>query len=240
MRTIRLPPSSRPAFRAATLAFVALLAAGCATRPLRPADPEAAPPAATTTAPVDAVAPPVDSPEAFAALAAREAAMDERAGWQLKGRMAVARGDDGGTLNVDWMQWGGVYMIRLTAPVTGRQWRLTGTPKGATLEGLDGGPREGADAESLLLEATGWRLPVAQMPGWVRGRRGAGPIESLAVDAEGRPVGFRQGGWTLVYRDWWPGDPPLPRRVFAETDGASVRLVVSEWAALTPTPPDAE
>ncbi len=229
--------SSMPSARTATLALVALLAVGCATRPLRPDGPEAAPPPETTTAPVDAVAPPVDSPEAFAAMAAREAAMDERTGWQLKGRMAVARGSDGGTLNVDWVYWEGVYIITLSAPVTGKQWRLRGTPKGATLEGLDGGPREGADAESLLLDATGWRLPVAQMPAWVRGRRGAGPVDALAIDAEGRPAGFRQGGWTLTFRDWWPGDPPLPRRVFAETDGASVRLVVSDWAALRPSHP---
>ncbi|MGL6290437.1 MAG: outer membrane lipoprotein LolB [Silanimonas sp.] len=237
MRTPLPLPSFFLGVRAAGLARIALLAAGCATRPLRPDGPESAPPPETTTASADAVAPPVDSPEAFAALAAREAAMDERAGWQLKGRMAVARGDDGGTLNVDWVQWGSAFTITLAAPVTGRQWRLTGTPNGATLEGLEGGPRQGADAESLLIEATGWRLPVAQMPDWVRGRRGAGPVEALAVDAEGRPVGFRQGGWTLVYRDWWPGEPPLPRRVFAETDGASVRLVVSSWNTLRLTRP---
>jgi outer membrane biogenesis lipoprotein LolB len=69
------------------------------------------------------------------------------------------------------------------------------------------------------------------MPDWVRGLRGPGPVAGLSVDAEGRPVGFRQDAWTLSYRDWWPGDPPLPRRVFAEAEGASVRLVVSEWKA---------
>jgi hypothetical protein len=44
-------------------------------------------------------------------------------------------------------------------------------------------------------------------------------------------MGFRQDAWTLSFRDWWPGEPPLPRRVFAEAEGASVRLVVSEWKA---------
>lgn len=221
--------------------LLVLLVSGCATRPPRPdVMPAPVPPAESATLAGQGVAPPVDSPEAFAALAARDAALADLAGWHLKGRMAVAVGSDGGTLNVEWVQWGGAFTITLTAPVTGRQWRLVGTPNGATLDGLDGGPRRGPDAETLLLEATGWRLPVVQMADWVRGRRGPGPMESLAVDAEGRPVSFQQGPWTLVYRDWWPGDPALPRRVFAETDGASVRLVVSGWQSLRPTWRDTE
>jgi len=45
----------------------------------------------------------------------------------------------------------------------------------------------------------------------------------------GRPLGWQQAGWRLEYRDWWPGEPPLPRRLFAERDALTVRIVVSEW-----------
>lgn len=216
------------AFRDAALVLAVLLLVGCATRVgPRPSAPPADAPVAPA-APVDA-APPIDSPEAFAALAARDAILAPRDRWTLRGRMALARGAEGGTLAVVWRQAGASFEATLSAPVTGRQWRLRGDATGAWLEGLEGGPRAGPDAETLLLEATGWRLPVQQMPDWVRGRRGAGPIDGLAVDADGRPRQFRQGDWTLRYRDWWPGDPALPRRVFAETEGASVRLVVTGW-----------
>lgn len=207
------------------LLLVLLLGGGCATH--RAAVPTPAggpiPPAAT------GVAPPPDSPEAFAALAARDAGLRDVPGWALSGRLAVARGNEGGTLNLQWVQSGDAFDIRLSAPVTGKQWRLSGSAGEAALEGLDGGLRRGPDAEALLFEAMGWRLPIRQMPDWVRGLRGPGPVDALSVDAEGRPVGFRQDAWTLSYRDWWPGDPPLPRRVFADTEGASVRLVISEW-----------
>jgi outer membrane lipoprotein LolB len=211
----------------AFLLLLVLFATGCATqRGVAPS-----PAAGEGGVPAQAVAPPPDSPEAFAALAARDAQLRDAAGWALTGRLAVARGNDGGTLNVQWVQTGASFDIRLSAPVTGRQWRLFGSAEGAILEGREGGPREGPDPEALLLEATGWRLPIRQMPDWVRGLRGPGPVAGLSVDAEGRPVGFRQDAWTLSYRDWWPGDPPLPRRVFAKAEGASVRLVVSEWKA---------
>lgn len=215
--------------RAALAVLVLLLATGCATqRGVAPSS------ASVPGSPAAGVAPPPDSPEAFAALAARDAQLRDAPDWALSGRLAVARGNDGGTLNIQWVQSGDTFDIRLSAPVTGKQWRLSGNAKGATLEGLDGGVRQGPDAEALLLDATGWRLPVRQWPDWVRGLRGPGPVTGLSVDAEGRPRGFRQEAWTLTYRDWWPGEPPLPRRVFAEADGASVRLVVSEWKAGTP------
>lgn len=213
--------------RAGLALLVVLLATGCATQRAVGPSPVAGEGAAAAVA----VAPPPDSPEAFAALAARDAQLRDAARWALSGRLAVARGSDGGTLNLQWVQTGATFDIRLSAPVTGKQWRLSGSAEGATLEGLGDGVRRGPDAETLLLEATGWRLPIHQLPDWVRGLRGPGPVAALSVDAHGRPVGFRQDAWTLSYRDWWPGDPPLPRRVFADTEGASVRLVVSEWKA---------
>lgn len=205
--------------------LLALLVSGCASQ--RMAGPSSGAPAVVAE---QGVAPPVDSPEAFAALAARDAALRPVIFWAFKGRLAVARGNDGGTLNLQWAQAGDTFDLRLSAPVTGKQWRLHGNAEAATLEGLEGGPRRGPDAEALLLEVTGWRLPIRQMPDWVRGLRGPGPVAGLAVDAEGRPAAFRQDAWALSYRDWWPGDPAMPRRVFAEAEGASVRLVVSEWA----------
>ncbi|MFB8831670.1 lipoprotein insertase outer membrane protein LolB [Azotobacter sp. CWF10] len=42
-------------------------------------------------------------------------------------------------------------------------------PEAGRLEGLAGGPRDGEDAQQLLLEATGWDIPVNQLPEWIRG-----------------------------------------------------------------------
>lgn len=197
--------------RLSLAAFLALLLAACAHRP---------PPAGASG---------IEAVQAHAAQAAREARLAEVPGWRLRGRVAFAHGQEGSSAQIDWRQQGEAFDIRLIAPVTGRQWRLHGDPAGATLEGLDGGPRHAADAEALLAEATGWVLPVRELPAWVRGARGPGLAEDLAVDAEGRPLGWRQAGWQLRFPDWLPGDPPLPRRIFAERGNASVRLVVGQW-----------
>jgi len=215
--------SGHATFRALVLAAGLALLVGCATRtslPARPAPPE------PSGGPALA-----DATQAYAAQSAREAQLAALGDWRLRGRIAFAGARDGATVQIDWTQQGEAFVIRLTAPITGRQWQLRGQPGEAELVGLDGGPRRADDAERLLLEATGWRLPVTQFPHWVRGARGPGSAEALAVDAEARPVGWSQAGWHLHFRDWWPGDPPLPRRVFAEREGASVRLVVATWSA---------
>lgn len=174
-------------------------------------------------------APPADAASAYAAQSAREARLAEAGDWRLRGRVAFANGRDGATVQIDWTQRGEAFDIRLVAPITGRNWVLRGGPAGAELAGLEGGLRQAADAEALLFEATGWRLPVRHFPRWARGVRGDGAASGLEVDAGARPVGWAQEGWILRYPDWWPGDPPLPRRVFAERDGTSVRLVIAEW-----------
>ncbi|MFN7521398.1 MAG: lipoprotein insertase outer membrane protein LolB [Lysobacteraceae bacterium] len=202
--------------RVARVALAALLLAGCATR-----GPLSSPPPAIG----------LTEGAVYATQSAREAGPASDAVWRLQGRVAFANGQDAATLRLDWVQRGARYRIPPSAPVIGRTLALGGGPGGARLAGLDGGPREAADAEALLREATGWSLPVAQFPRWVRGLRGPGPSAGLALDAEGRPLGWTQAGWLVDYRDWFPGDPALPRRLFARRDGVSVRLVIETWAA---------
>jgi outer membrane lipoprotein LolB len=165
---------------------------------------------------------------AEAAQTARELAFAERRTWAFTGRVAVANGDDGGSGRIDWRQEGDDFDIRLTAPVTGQGWRLHREHGVVILDGLAGGPRQGNDAETLLLEATGWRLPVAAMSAWVRGLRGPGSAE-LGGDARGLPATLVQSGWQVEYRAWTDTAPPLPLKLNASQGRATVRLAVDAW-----------
>jgi len=205
----------RPTPRILGLALLVLLLSACAS--LR------APPPSTDG---------VLAAAAYTAQSAREAELASQTSWRLVGRVAFANAGQSASARIDWAQRGDAFLIELTAPVTGRSWRLEGDAGTAVLSGLDDGSRQGPDAEQLLLDATGWRLPVAQMPRWVRGSRGAGPAQALLMGPDGLPESFAQQGWQLRFPDWLPGAPPLPRRVFATSGEASVRLVVSRWDAL--------
>ncbi len=159
--------------------------------------------------------------------AAREAALAQRGDWSFTGRIAVSQGSNGGSGRIDWRQHGDDFDIRLSAPISRQTWRLSRADGKVRLEGL-GGPREGEDAEALLADATGWRIPVTAMTAWVRGVR-AGTGAELEFAPGGLPATLKQSGWTVDYRVWNQDDPALPTKVFAESGDARVRLVVDQW-----------
>ena len=174
-----------------------------------------------------------------AAQRAREQALSADAEWSLSGRIAASNAGRGGSGRLDWQQRGDGFEVSVSAPVTRQGWRLSGGPGGAVLEGVEGGPRQGPDAHTLLLATTGWDVPVRAFPSWMRGLRepalGAARIE---YGTDGLPRFMEQGGWHIQYH--WPAGPEdgapagqvLPRRIEASRGEARVRLVVDEWVGI--------
>lgn len=181
------------------------------------------------------------SPAAQQAEDARVAALRAQPDWGFQGRVGVSKGRNGGNGRIDWRQQARQYVVELSAPVTRQSWTLTGDThdEGGRLDGLEGGPREGDDAQQLLLEATGWDIPVNQLPDWVRGlvADDAAQAEQVERDGEGRPRRVRQMGWDIQYLDWYPpqnGQPGLPRRMEAVNGDAKVRVLVDSWTLSQP------
>jgi outer membrane lipoprotein LolB len=192
-----------------------------------------------TTAP-RAPLPPAERDAAVARQESREATLSQHARWNLQGRVALSNGRRGGSGRIDWQQDGDAYRVALSAPITRQSWRIEGDAGAARLEGLDGGPRVGADATRLLREATGWEIPVRALAAWVRGARAAqaGAAQMEFAD-DGHLARLQQDGWTLDYGDWRPSSIAgleLPMRVNAERGDARVRLVVDDWGAGSASP----
>jgi outer membrane lipoprotein LolB len=128
----------------------------------------------------------------------------------------------------------------LSAPVTRQSWRLIGDlhSEAGRIEGLEGGPRDGEFAEDLLLETTGWSVPLQQLGSWVRGAPAAEyPVQAIVYDADGRPESFQQAGWTVRYTAWRPGPtgaPELPAKIEADSGDARVRLAIEDWTFASP------
>lgn len=158
----------------------------------------------------------------------REVALQQQPDWGVTARVAIRAGEQGGSGQLQWRQHGDDLQVTLSAPITRQGWRLVRDGSGVRLEGLDGGPHVGTDAEALLFAVTGWQLPVDAMAAWIRGARARGDAE-LEFGADGMPARLREQGWTVDYREWDGGEPARPRRVFAERTGASIRLVIERW-----------
>lgn len=188
---------------------LALLLAGCATT--RPA---------------------VDGTVAATQQAERERQLRAVEAWGFEGRIAVSSNGQGGSGRIEWRQDGPRSSVVLSAPVTRQGWRLESGPGGARLEGLEGGPRTGADAGDLLREATGWDIPVPALASWLRGLAAPGSAGVPTYAANGRLQRLAQQGWTIDYT--WPASGALPSRIEARRDATRVRLAIDQWTDASP------
>ncbi len=105
---------------------------------------------------------------------------------------------------------------------------IDSTPGTARLVTADGQTRESDDADALMQEVTGERLPVRQLPSWLLGR--PGPQGKLAHDPLGRPLTLTDQGWTLdfTYADSTPEALP-DSMTLRRSEHIELRLRIEEW-----------
>jgi outer membrane lipoprotein LolB len=161
----------------------------------------------------------------------REQALAHADHWVLQGRLGVSNGKDGGSGSFRWTQDGEHYEFVLRGPaISGMNFRLSGDPDGALLEGLEQGPLHGPDAEALMRKAVGWEVPLRDLRAWVLGLRAdSGPAE-LSFGENRLPSLLLQDGWAVDYRQWDDArQPPLPSKVFATKSPYKVKLSIESW-----------
>lgn len=208
----------RPAPTLASLAAVLLLAVGCAAPP-------SVPDAEGLTA-----QPPADWSE-------RQQRLSKFQHWQLQGKLAVRQAEDSGSAVINrWTQHREQYQISLSSAFLGLgRTDLSGQPGYLELTLADGETYRSTDPDALMLAATGWQLPLANLSWWVRGLPAPEGNFELLFDADGVLAMIRQQGWEIRY-DRWRADATddlrLPARITAVKDNKRVRVVITDWQSL--------
>ncbi|MFC3651874.1 lipoprotein insertase outer membrane protein LolB [Dyella humi] len=168
---------------------------------------------------------------ALAQQEARERQLANADHWVLQGKLGVSNGQDAGSGGFTWTQEGDHYEFVFRTPITGKSYRLTGGPDGAELDGADGGPQRGPDAEALMRRALNWEVPLDELRAWVLGVRAQGAQAELSFGDNRLPSALQQDGWTVTYPLWdTTRQPPLPAKVFAEKPPYKVRLAIESWS----------
>lgn len=191
-----------------TLTVGLLLSSGCATRP----------PAVETV------------PESV--WLEHRARLETLTDWQVRGRVAIRRGDDGWNASFDWRQRQDSYRIRLRGPFGQGGIELHGDSLGVWMRRSDRPPVYARSVEDLLAQEIGWRLPVLGLVDWLRGLPVESQPASLDWDQRGRLQTLQQDGWHIDYPRYRSVDGrQLPDKVQLMRDQLQVKLVIDKWLA---------
>lgn len=159
--------------------------------------------------------------------------------WSATGRIALSSPTEGFSAAMDWRQVRTDYDVELTALLGQRALRVTQQGSKAMLEARGRKGVMGANAEQLLLNELGVRVPLSQMAFWIKGLPGtqgkpgyddAGRLQQLAyVDADGTQ-------WVADFKRYTRVDDlELPALIDIKGQDYSIRLLIKNWKTI-PSP----
>ncbi len=110
--------------------------------------------------------------------------LEQKNDWALTARIAGSTEDDGWSGKLSWQQQaGGNYQIHFQAPFGQGALQLLGGPEQVQMRTSDQQTIVADDAETLLFQQLGWRVPLKGLRYWVRGL----PMP-VAASAQSAPV----------------------------------------------------
>jgi len=150
--------------------------------------------------------------------------------WQVQGRVAIRRDDDGWNAAFDWLQQGASYRLRLRGPFGQGAVELHGDDNGVWLQRQDQPPVYARSVDRLLQEETGWQLPVLGLQDWLRGIPVNDQPAVLGWDRQGLLQSLQQDGWRIDYQRYrGVAGQQLPDRLKLLRDTLQVKVVVDDW-----------
>lgn len=150
--------------------------------------------------------------------------------WQLNGRIALTHGDQGWHASLLWQQQADGYQLKVSGPLGQGGFQVAGDEHGVVLVDASGQSSYARDGDALLLQATGWRLPVVGLRYWIRGLP-VPDVEAIEVyDEAGKLSHLEQSGWVINYQKYKLVEgAAVPSKMQLARNDVAVKLVISEW-----------
>jgi outer membrane lipoprotein LolB len=174
---------------------------------------------------------PVAAPATAQSWEARRAALQGREHFQIKGRVAVAAGQDGFTAALRWAQSGLESQLSLDGPLGVGGVHVTSAGTTLTLLNSRGERLDSDAARAELAKRLGFDAPLASLRYWILGvpDPSSAPAAEI-VDVEQRLTNLEQNGWQIEYADYMVMNGEwLPGRMTLHRADVRVRLIVDHW-----------
>lgn len=152
--------------------------------------------------------------------------------WNIHGALAAKNKTKGWTATMNWAQQGpSSYQIRLNGPLGAGAVLIN--KKGNTVTFQDGAKKaSSSNADELLQQQTGIRLPVDNLYYWVRGLPAPGGVQSEQHDQYNHLSQLKQSGYTINFTKYTSVKGiDLPSVIRLDGNGVMIKVVINSWAA---------
>lgn len=151
--------------------------------------------------------------------------------WNTTGAIGVRTAQESNSGRFNWQQRGSQnYQIDLFGPLGMGNIRIIGTPSEVILRTAKQKQYTAANAEQLLQQQLGWKLPVNNLYYWARGLPVPGIPARTEFDNSHRLTSLQQAGWQIQYLGYQSvAGVDLPAKIFMSYPRLNVRLVIKQW-----------
>ncbi len=164
---------------------------------------------------------------AFAlAACASLAPLTQKPEFELSGRLAARYGNEAFTGNLAWRHARDADEMLLTNSLGQGLARIVRERDSVTLSTAEPHEYRAADAEQLTEQVLGFRVPLAGLADWVRGRPSTESPAKAEYATDGKLLSLQQGGWNIQFVEY---QGKLPSRLRLAYPGIELRLAISEW-----------
>ena len=133
-----------------------------------------------------------------------QAALATLTHWQIRGKIGFKGPDKKQSANLSWEQNDEQYQLSLNSILGTSILAMQGNETEATLT-ADDQTYSGHNASELIWQITGWTLPVAQLPVWIKGQHLKTDEVKLAEQGwitDLQPTCDSCNGWLIQYADY--------------------------------------
>jgi outer membrane lipoprotein LolB len=151
--------------------------------------------------------------------------------WRLRARIGIVAEPESGSADLSWEQDGSAFALKATAALGRGLIAIEGDGESVSMQTAQGGTLRAASAEDLILQRTGWRIPVGGLRYWILGLpSGLYTDETYTLDNAGRMESLQGGGWHVEYRSYGTyGDAQLPDKIRLQNEQVQIKLAVIDW-----------
>jgi outer membrane lipoprotein LolB len=146
--------------------------------------------------------------------------------FDLTGRLAARYGNEAFSGNIAWRHARSADEMLITSSLGAGVARIVRQGDSVILTTAEPREYKATDAEALTEEVLGFRVPLAGLADWVRGRPSTETPASAEYALDGRLLSLQQQGWNIEYLDYANARPSRLRLTYP---GIELRLAISEW-----------